>query len=480
MIARRMIGPVLAGALVASSTPPAAGQTTTGRDVVEALAFGPLTFEQPTVTGHEVAGVRVLVLEDHDLPLVSVYAYFRGGYGIFDREYYAPAMGLPSLLRYGGTTTLAPDSVDEMLEYYAIQTSFGTGGGSITSTVNTLTEHLGVAIGLWEDLLTSPGFDEDEIEVWRGSALEGVLRRTDDPTRLAFSEFNRLMYGDHPIGWEMSEADLAPERVAGDRFRRVHRDIVCRDNLVLGVTGDASWSDVETLIEGLVERVRPCREDLPEAPLPDVRQAPGVFLIEKDVEQAVIVMAHATDVRLADDPAYFSAVLGNSILGGGGFSSRITRRVRTEEGYAYSATSLWTTPRKYEGLLGAVTGTSPENTVPAIRVILETMEELRASPPTDAEVVTTVDRIVNGFVFNFDTPGQIVSRMMYYLAQDLPEDWLDRYWRGVQEVTPASIQRVFGENLRPDEMTILVVGDPDRIGREALSELGAVTVLEIR
>jgi zinc protease len=288
------------------------------------------------------------------------------------------------------------------------------------------------------------------------------------------------MYGDHPIGWEMSENDLAPERVSPERFRRVHRDVICRDNLVLGVTGDASWPDVAGLIDDFVARVPSCPADLPEAPLPEVRREPGIFVIDKDVEQAVIVLAHATDVRLADDPAYFSAILGNSILGGGGFSSRITRRVRTEEGYAYSATSLWTTPRRYAGLLGAVTGTSPENTVPAIRVILGTMEELRRSPPTDGEVRTTIDRIVNGFVFNFDTPGQIVSRMMYYLAQDLPDDWLHRYWRGVQAVTPSSIQQAFAQHLHPEEMTILVVGDPDRIGRSALDELGSVRVLDIR
>ncbi len=108
------------------------------------------------------------------------------------------------------------------------------------------------------------------------------------------------------------------------------------------------------------------------------------------------------------------------------------------------------------------------------------MRELTTTPPTEDEVRTAVDRIVNGFVFNFSTPGQVVSRTMFYLAQDLPEDWLELYWQGVQEVTPGSILDTFSTHLRPEEMTILVVGSRERIGVDAFEGLGPVTVLEGR
>ena len=205
-----------------------------------------------------------------------------------------------------------------------------------------------------------------------------------------------------------------------------------------------------------------------------------MFLVEKELDQAVIAMAHPSDVRLADDIEYFSAMMGNAILGGGGFSSRLLGRVRTEEGYAYSAASLWTTPRRHEGLIGATTRTRPDNVVPAVGVVLETMSELTREAPTADELETTVSQIVNGFVFNFDTPSSIVSRSMYFLALDMPQDWLERYWTGVQAVTPESIRSVFAEHLRPEEMTILVVGSPERIGLDALATLGPVTVIEVR
>jgi zinc protease len=108
------------------------------------------------------------------------------------------------------------------------------------------------------------------------------------------------------------------------------------------------------------------------------------------------------------------------------------------------------------------------------------MGELRTDPPTEGEVGTAVDQVVNGFVFNFETASQIVVRRMLFQAQELPEDWLERYSRGVQAVSPESIREVFAAQLRPEEMTILIVGDPDRIGREALEGLGPVTLLEGR
>jgi zinc protease len=228
-----------------------------------------------------------------------------------------------------------------------------------------------------------------------------------------------------------------------------------------------------------IRNIPTCEGTLPPSPIPDLRDEPGVYLIEKELEQSVIVMAHATEVRLADDPSYYSATMGNSILGGGGFSSRLLSRLRTEEGFAYSASSLWTTPRRYDGLLGAITRTSPENTIPAIELILETMEGLRSAPPEAGEVQTAIERVVNGFVFNFDTPGRIVSRTMFYVAQDLPQDWLERYLNGVQRVTAGGIHDAFARHLRPDEMIILIVGDPERIGRDAIEALGPVTVLEV-
>lgn len=476
---RPVVAPLMVLVAVAVGSAPAAGQTPGVREALASLRYPTLRFHPPEPRLHHVHGVPVLHLEDPSVPLVTVLARFEGGFAHFPRSLYAAGTALPALLRYGGTEDLPPDSVDALLEHYALQTTFGGGGESVFASMNTLSENLDETLPLWGSMLRAPRFDTAQLEIWRGRELDAVRRFPDDPQRLAFSEFNRLLYGDHSVGWELGDDDLDPATLSGESLRFLHARIVCRENLLLGVTGDVPWDRLQAHFSRLLEGWPRCAEPLPPLPSPDIRDEGGVFLIPRPLEQSVLVMAHPTDVRLGDGD-YFAAQIGNAVLGAGGFSSRLLTRVRTQEGYAYSASSLWTSPRRYRGLVGAVTRTRPENAPQALRVILDIFQEMRDAPPERSEVATAVEQIANGFVFNFETPAQIVSRRMSFLAQDLPEDWLDRYLEGVQSVTPAAVRDVFRKHVRPGDMTILVVGDPERMGREALAALGPVTILEPR
>ena len=449
-----------------------------GREGALRLSFKPLEFHPPEPTEHVLSnGVHVFHLEDRTLPLMTVLARFRGGSSKFPRAYYAAATALPSLLRSGGTTALPPDSLDTLMELHAINTSFGGGGEASFASVNTLTRHLDVALDLLGDMLKRPRFDPALVEVWRGQQLEGVRRNNDDPGQLAFSSFNQLMFGDHPIGWKMDATDLEPEDLSPERLEWVHQRVICPDNMILGVTGDVPWEDMLPRVELLVEGLPACAEPLPRTPIPTIRQEPGVFLIPRTLDQSTVVMAHVADMRREDNPAYYASRIGNSILGSGGLSSRLMERVRTENGYAYSASSLWTTPVTYDGLVGAITRTKSGTTVAAIRLILSTMDEMTASPPSSEELSRSVDQIVNGFVFNFESPAQIVSRKIALRMERLPDDWLERYLAGIQNVSLEDVREVFSRHVHPDRMVIMVVGDPEALD-EPLENLGPVTVLQ--
>src|SRR6185503_18034194 len=111
-------------------------------------------------------------------------------------------------------------------------------------------------------------------------------------------------------------------------------------------------------------------------------------------------------------------------------------------------------------------------------LILATVGEMTREPPARDEVTRTVDEIVNGFVFNFESPSQIVARRMALLADGLPDDWLERYLAGIQRVSPADVRDVFAQHVRPDQMIILVLGDPAKLD-EPLDALGPVTELKV-
>jgi zinc protease len=460
---------------------PAEAQTvrSMGKEAVGSLEFGALDFEAPEVERRTLKGdIPVLFIQDHSLPLVTLYARFRGGFALLPRESYAAATALPGLIRSGGTRSMPPDSVDHLMDFYALQTSFGGGGQSSFSNLNTLTKHISPVLRLWGEILRNPRFDPVELEVWRGRQMESIRRRKDDPGGLAFAEFNRLMFGDHPIGWEMNQGDLAPERLSVRALEEVHGRIFCPENLILGVVGDVEWGELGPLLEEMVEGWPACGEPVQDPLEPVMREGPGVFLIPREVSQSTVVMAHPGGVSQNSGDDYFSSRIGNSILGSSGFTSRLVRKVRTEKGWAYSASSLWTTPAKYQGIVGAVTQTKSESTVAAIQLILDTMQEMKDEAPSKEEVDRAIAQIVNGFVFNFQYPSQIVARQMFYLARGLREDWLEEYVRGIQEVSPRDVHRVFQAHVRPEEMLILILGDPDAFDAP-LETLGRVQIWEV-
>lgn len=463
-------------ALAPAATPSPAHSQDSVRERIAGLRFPDLRFRRVEPKVESVRGVPVYFLEDRELPLVTVYASFEGGVRHFPRDYFAAASAMPGLLRTGGTLALPPDSVDARIELMALAMSFGQGGGSASSWVNTLSAQVDDAVRLWADMLRNPRFDSAQVELWRGSEIERIRRRRDDPASLAFGRFNRIMYGEHPVGWEMGAADLEPADLAEARLRYVHAAVVCPENMVLGVTGDVSWQRVRGLLNAMLADWPACSGNLRDDPSPAIRQEPGVFVLHREIEQSVVVMAHATSVRQGDNEGYFASRIGNAILGASGLSSRLASVLRTREGLAYSASSIWTTSRRDDGLAGALTRTRPESTLAATRLLLAAVDSMRTSPPARAEVAHAVDEVVNGFVFNFRTPFQIVARGMAYRRLDLPPDWLERYLDGIRDVTPAAVRRVFGREVDPARMTILLVGDTTRFDGSP-SELGPVTVL---
>lgn len=458
MSARRLSWAALALLLAACATTPPIGRT-----AAESLAFPPLRFEPLRPERFELSnGVPVFYLHDPSLPVVDLMADFRGGYPDFGRDHYAAAIAVGPLMLSGGTEALPPDSVDELVEYYALAPSFGSAGAVSFSSITTLRRHFDTALSLWTGMLRTPRFDPERVEVWRLRELDSVRRLRDLPNTIAIREFNRLMYGDDPSGWILDESDLTPAHLAPARLRRVHREVFCAGNLILGVTGDITRAELEPKLEAAFGDWPACPRKLEKPRPPAVRREGGVLVIHKPLEQSTIVMGQAGGVSRKDGPAFHASQIANWILGGGGFSSRLLARLRTDEGLAYQAWSVWTTGNESERLFGAFTQTRPETTIAAAARMRETIAALRDAPPAPDEVRLAIDNIANGFVFAFESPAQVVSRQMAYLLGGLPADWLERYLDGVQAVTPAAVHEVVRRHLRPDAFAVVIVGDTTR------------------
>ena len=446
------------------------------RPALQDLEFPPLKFDPPVPEQFELSnGVTVFFLRDPTLSVVDLTVDVRGGYLYLDREWFGAATGLMPLMRRGGTHELAPDSVDALIGFHALGTSTTTSGGRLVLGVTALRRQLDLAIDLWADILLRPRFDSAAVARWRTLELEAVRRVDRFPGSLAVLEFNRLAYGDHPIGWRLHPGDLTPERVNPRRLRSLHSRLVCPERAVIGAAGDVDRETLRAALERALEGWERCGNELTSPPDPVLEADPRVYVLPKPLSQSTIVMGHPGGVRVAATEEYYASRLANWLIGGSGFSSRLTNRLRTEQGLAYSVASVWGASQDHERIFGVITHTRGESTVEVVREVRETLESVRSEPPGAEEVAGAREAIVNGFVFGFSDAAQIVSRQVAYHITGFPSDWLERYVEGIRGVDSVAVAGVIRDNVHPSRLRILIVGDTTRFDA---SRLGPVTVLE--
>ena len=214
--------------------------------------------------------------------------------------------------------------------------------------METPTRHLDLALRLWVEVLRYPRFDPERVESWRLRQLELVRRGEDQPGSVAVRTFNRVLFGDHPIGWNLTPEDLAPGVLTGERLRRLHEAITCADNMTLGVVGDISRADAAAKLEAAFGDMPACAQPLVPPDPPVIRDEAGVFIVHKAVNQTSLVMGQPGGILQRDDPEYYAAQIANWILGGadcpaaspsGSARMRGSRTARAPSGAPGSATS---------------------------------------------------------------------------------------------------------------------------------------------
>lgn len=477
MIRVRVVHGALLGALLAPSLGQPAGALAQQARPFERLRYSPLEFKPPMPEERTLSnGIPVYLLEDRTLPLVDVVAASRRGTAHFDPARYGAAEAVGVTMRTGGTEALTPDSLDKELEFLAASLGTGTSDETSRAFLNVLSRHLRRGLELWADVIRRPRHDPSRIEVYRRQQLESWRRRNDTPGSILSRAFTKVMYGDHPLG-----RMLKPEHLEGltpEALKAVQAEIFCPENLVIGATGDFEAGELVAELERLLGDMPRCREPLPELPPVSFPWGPAVIYVHKDANQTNIRMGAPGGILLREDPEYFAAEVLDFVLGASGFTSRMVKRVRSDAGYAYSVGTFWGAETEREGIFGALAQTKVESTVAAIRLMHEVIRDIVENPPTPEEIRTAKDFVANSFVFRFETPFQIVGQQVNYRIDGLPPDWFARYLRGIQSVTRDDLVRVAQKHLKPDALTLVVVGDSARFD-QPVRALGPVRVMSL-
>jgi predicted Zn-dependent peptidase len=419
-------------------------------------------------------GMRVFLMEDHELPLIQVQARIRTG------AWYEPAekVGLAAIMggvqRSGGTTTLPADRMDEVLALRAASVETGVGDDSGFASMNCLKGDFDEVFKIFADVLRNPAFPEDRIQVEKGQVTTGIARRNDDPGSVAGREFTRLMYGkDSPLAREPEYATVVA--ITRQDLVDFHGRFYHPNNVYLGVVGDFASADMKKKIEAVLGGWPKGAEAKAMVPA-FAEPKPGLYQIEKnDVNQTNIRMGYLG--MKVSDPDYFATQVMNEVLGGG-FASRLFSNVRSKKGLAYGVFGGVGAGFQVPGVFQVGMGTKSETTLAGIAALREEVEGLKKSPPTEAEIKRAKDSILNSFIFNYDSKGEVLSQQMAYAYHGLPADFLETYRANVEKVGAADVQRVVERFIHPEKMTVLVVGKPADFDKP-LASLGTVTPVDI-
>jgi len=413
-------------------------------------------------------GMRVYLLEDHELPLVSGTALVRTG-NLFDPP---DKVGLAditgSVMRSGGTKTLTGDQIDVQLENVAASVESGIEESSGSVSFSCLKENTALTLGLFHDILTAPEFREDKIELARTQFHSGISRRNDDAGGIANREFVNTIYGhDTPYGWMYEYATV--DNIHRADLIAFYKRYYFPANVMLSVIGDFNAAEMRERLTALFKDWTYTQPPVPK--FPDVRKqdAAGVFLATKtDVNQTSFEVGHLGGMLSDKD---FAALDVAADILGGGFSSRLFQRIRTKLGYAYGISGTWGAHYDHPGLFEIAGSTQSKYTVQTLQAVREEIEKMRTGEVSDDELRLARDKVENSFVFSFDRPEKTLSRVVRYDYFGYPRDFIFRFQKAVQSVTKADVLRVCREYWDPRRLTIIAVGNPADFGH-SLDELG--------
>lgn len=421
-------------------------------------------------------GIVVYLMEDHELPLVEGTALFRTG----DRLEPADKVGLAGLtgevLRTGGTRQHSADQLNQLLEQRAATIEAGVSKTSGSANFSALSEDLTEVFGLFAQVIQEPVLAPEKLALAKTQRQGEIARRNDDPNGIVAREFAKLIYGNtSPYARTMEYATL--NNISRDDVLKFYQQYFHPSNMILGIVGDFHPAKMRSLIQaqfgGWQSEPRLTSKDLP--PVSQAKQGGIFFVNQPQLTQSYIEMGHLGG--LLSDPDYPALDVLNGVLNG--YGGRLFNQVRSRQGLAYSVYSAWSPQYDYPGLFIAAGQTRSEMTVPFIRAVNTEISRLRSSQVSAAELNYAKDSVLNGFVFRFQSPSQVLARLMRYEYYGYPQDFIFRYQRGVKVTTAADVQRVAQIHLKPEQIVTLVVGNQQAIQPPLTTLQPTVTPVDI-
>ena len=428
------------------------------------LKFLPLEYAPPQRSAyrHQLAnGVVGYFVEDHDLPLVNVAVTVRTGSYLEPEGKAGLASATGSQMRAGGTERFKADQFDEEVDFLAASISSMIGPTSGSASVNFLSKDTDRALELFFDMLHNPAFQPDRLELYRSQHLQQIERRNDRTDEIEAREWNRLLRGPDHFTSRFTTRDSI-KSLTRDDLAAFHRRYYHPANFILAVSGDFKTAEMKTRLEKAMAGWTGPADPVPSVPAPRFTPAAGVYLVNKpDVNQARVSIGQPGIMR--GNPDEFAIDMMNDILGGSGFTSRITNRVRSDEGLAYSAGSAFSAGVYFPGQFRASYQSKDATAAKAAQIVLDEINRIRDEKVSSEELDTVKNNAIEVFPRYFSSAAAVAGTFASdeFTGRD-PQFW-NTYRDRLRAVTQDDVLRVARKYLDPSAMVLLVVGNIEDI-----------------
>lgn len=402
-------------------------------------------------------GITAWLVEEHSIPFVALEIRFKGGASL-DQQGKRGAINLMMGLLEEGAGDLDSQAFARESEALAAHFSYDVGDDYASVSARFLTENRDQAVDLLRLSLVQPTFDEVALGRVRGQVLSGIRARKKDPDSIASENFKTLTYGAHPYGSPLegtveSVTDLTREDIVA-----AHQGVLTRDSLVVSAVGDISEAELGPLLDQLLG-------DLPTAGFPKPKRADvllpgGTTVVDFDIPQSVAIFGHVGMERHDDD--FFAAYLLNTILGGGGFESRLMEEVRVKRGLTYGIYS-YLVPRDLAAMYMGSVSSANDRMAETIDVVRSEWAKTAENGVTAEELDKAKALLTGAYPLRFDGNSAIAQILVGMQMEDLPIDYIATRNDRVNAVTLDEVNRVAGELLKPDALHFVVVGKPDGV-----------------
>jgi len=445
------------------------------------LKYPPLNYAAPKAADYRVSlpgGMVAYLVPDRDLPLITVHVLMRIGPDLDPPGKEGLAATMVNQLTRGGTTTRTATQVEDRVAFLGAQLESGTGGGGggpfggggapITgsesrATLNLLSKDIDEGLALLTECLRNPGFQDDRLSLRKDQQLQSMKQRNDESGGIEEREFGFLMRGDdHWSNRYTTEASI--KGITRADLQAMHQRYVGPKNFILAVSGDFDRATMVKKLEKAFAKWPAPGERPGPPPAPSGAATGGWFMVDKAVNQGRVSVGIRGIQR--DDTDLYAMRVMNDILGGGGFTSRLVNRIRSDEGLAYQVNSRLGEGVYYAEPWRMVYQSKVRSVAYAMQIALAEINRMRDSLVTPEELETSRNGFVEAFPTQFASAGAIAGQLA---ADELtgryaknPGYWTE-YRDKVRAVTAQEVQRVARKLLDPAKMTFLMVGDSKEI-----------------